>query len=396
MYDIQGYNLPGLSPLRAGGNGAYVVQRSSASESPNYFYTTDFKTFNSLSDVHPEKSYNWYTTELITWKTFDGSVDQGVLYKPEDFDPHKKYPLIINYYEKKSANLHKYWNPEPMGSELEIPWFVSHGYLVFTPDIHYKIGHTGASAYNAVVSGAKYLTGFPWVDSAHIGIQGHSFGGFETNYLVAHTHMFAAAMASSGFADIVSGYGALGYGAGSFWSWYLEHSQFRLGATPWQRPDLYLENSPILRADHVTTPLLMMNNKGDTIVPFAQGVEWFSALRRLGKRVWMLQYDGERHSIIDQKAARQHTVRVTQFFDHYLTGAPAPKWMTEGVPARLKGLETGLNLDRPEAEPVAGALLIKPEKQPPRKTDAILTAQTEKDTRTGVRSPTIATKNIGH
>jgi hypothetical protein len=94
----------------------------------------------------------------------------------------------------------------------------------------------------------------------------------------------------------------------------------------------------------------MMSNKADGDVPFPQGVEMFTALRRLGKKAWMLQYDGEDHMVFDAAAA-DLTVRMKQFFDHYLKGAPPPKWMTEGVPARLKGIDSGLELDTSGKQP---------------------------------------------
>lgn len=330
----------------------YGVLRANASEAPNYFVTQDFKAYTQLSNVYPERTYNWLTTELLRFRTARGRSELGVLYKPENFDPTRKYPVILQYYETKSDELNEYQRPMAMSDELAIPWFVSRGYLVFTPDIHYTIGLPGRSAYESVISAARRLAEFPWVDPKKIGIQGHSWGGFETNYIVTHTNIFAAAMSSSGYADFVSDYDSLTpEGERASKQWFYEIHQSRVGPTLWQRPDLYIENSPIFRANKVTTPILMMNNKADGIVPFAQGVEWFVALRRLGKRAWMLQYDGQAHSLWDEEAKRQHTVRVTQFFDHYLKGTPAPIWMTKGIPARHKGIETGLELDRTGAVP---------------------------------------------
>jgi dienelactone hydrolase len=328
----------------------HLVRRESASEAPNYFYTQDFETFTPLSQVYPERAYNWLTANLLSWKTPDGGTAQGVLYKPENFEPTRKYPVIFHYYEKLSDQLNHYDVPRPMSNNLPIPWFVSHGYLVFTPDIHYTIGHPGRSALDAVVSAAKYLATFPWVDARKMGLQGHSWGGFETDYIVTHTDLFAAAMSSSGISDAVSDYDSV-TASGDSKQYFYEMHQSRIGPTLWQRPDLYLENSPIFQADKVTTPLLMMNNKDDPIVAFAQGVEFFVGLRRLGKKVWMLQYDGQGHSLSDEQAMRQHTVRVTQFFDYYLKNAPPPIWMTKGIPARLKGIETGLELDTSGAVP---------------------------------------------
>lgn len=329
----------------------FLVKRSSAAEAPNYFYTRDFTTFSAISHVNPERAYNWLTSELLSWKTPDGRTDLGVLYKPEDFDPSRKYPVVFQYYERRSDRLNWYLAPYPMSDELPIPWFVSHGYLVFTPDIHYTIGHPGKSVLETLVSAANYLGTFPWVDAKKMGLQGHSWGGFETNYVVSHTDMFSAAMSSSGVSDSVSDYDALDRDNGASKQYFYEVYQSRIGQTLWQRPDLFIENSPLFQADKVNTPLLLMNNKEDPIVPFTQGVEFFVALRRLGKKVWMLQYDGEGHTLADEQAQRQHTIRVSQFFDYYLKGAPPPLWMTEGVPARLKGLETGLEIDGSGKEP---------------------------------------------
>ncbi|HWK08124.1 MAG TPA: prolyl oligopeptidase family serine peptidase [Puia sp.] len=345
VYYAPGNNpgLPGLSPLKSHDAEIYLIQRMSATESPNYFCTADFKTFIRLSNIHPETTYNWLTSELLTWKTFNGSISQGVIYKPENFDPKKKYPIIFNYYDKLSDELNVYHIPGPSMGNINVPWFVSRGYLVFTPDIHYKIGETGESVVNAVVSAADYLSKMPWVDGKKMGINGHSFGGYETNYLVTHTHLFAAACSASGVSDLISSYGSL-WPDGSSQQEYSELRRLRMGTTLWQRPDLYIKNSPIFLASNVTTPLLMMNNKGDGAVQFAQGVEFFTALRRLRKKVWMLQYDGEGHEVFD-RSANDYSIRLAQFFDHYLRGSAAPKWMTEGVRASRKGIDTGLQLD---------------------------------------------------
>ncbi|GGB24038.1 hypothetical protein GCM10011511_54930 [Puia dinghuensis] len=321
-----------------------------AEQSMNLFLTTDFSHYTRISNIFPERNFNWLTTELVTWKTFDGTIDQGILYKPENFDPHKKYPMLIHYYERKSDNLHNFIRPEPSNSELNIPFFVSHGYLVFTPDIHYKVGRPGKSAYNAIVSGALYLASRSYVDDKKMGLQGFSFGGFETNYVITHSHLFAAAMSVSGMSDFISAYGSIIYDGTSRQRQY-ELYRDRMGTTPWQRPDLYIENSPVLRADKVTTPLLMMANTEDANVPVQQGIEFFTALRRLGKKVWMLQYDGENHNLAGQLAKKDLTERMFQFFNYYLKGEPAPKWMTKGIPAALKGIDTGLEFDTSGSKP---------------------------------------------
>lgn len=334
---------------KSSGAPVWLLQRQSELEAPNLYTTEDFKSFRAMSDVQPHRSYNWLTTELLRWTTLSGQEGRGILYKPENFDPSKKYPVLFNYYEQQSSGLHHYPVPTLCRAKIDVAYFVSRGYLVCIPDIHYRIGHPGEGVVDAVVSAARYLSHRAYVDSLHLGIQGHSFGGFEINYLVTHTNLFAAAAESAGATDLISFYGRLSFGLNGYGKslhYYYEVAQGRMGATLWERPDLYSENSAIFRADKVTTPLLMVHNKGDALVPFMQGVELFTALRRLGKRVWMLQYDGAGHGISQDDDSRDYTQRLLQFFDHYLKGAPAPVWMMEGIPASDKEKRSGYELDK--------------------------------------------------
>jgi dienelactone hydrolase len=328
----------------------YLANWMTAESSPNVYITQDFRTYSPVTNVHPEQGYNWMTAELIRWKSFDGAVTQGILYKPEDFDGKKKYPLLVYYYEQFSNGLHNFPGPEPSSGRLNIAMYVSNGYLVFTPDIRYKIGWPGRSAYNAVVSGVEYLSGRKYIDTRRMGLQGHSFGGYETNYIITHSHLFAAAMSASAVSDLISAYGSVDGGGRSRQS-HEETGQGRIGATLWQRPDLYIENSPILRADQMTTPLLILANKNDGTVPYEQGIEFFTALRRLGKKAWMLQYDGEGHNVLSKAAQEDLTLRMAQFFNYYLKGDWPPEWMTVGVPASSKGVDSGLEIDRSGAKP---------------------------------------------
>jgi dipeptidyl aminopeptidase/acylaminoacyl peptidase len=335
----------GEPPIRAKNASVYLVKREGVSESPNYFWTQDFISFYRLSDVRPESEFNWLTSELIQWKNVDGRYSRGVMYKPENFDPTKSYPLIVEIYESKTADLNTYLSPIPFGTQLDIPHLVSGGYLVVLPDIRYTPEGPGISAYNSVISAVNYLITLPWVDGQRMGIQGGSFGGFEVNYIIGHSDQFRAAYSRAGPSDLVSYYGSIGdYDDGRGFMDWAENSQGRLGA-PWQNLDKYLRNSPILAANNVNTPLLMVHNREDDRVPFSQGVEFFSALRRLNKRVWMLQYDHQAHHV-DGPDGVDLSIRARQFFDYYLKEEPPPIWMMEGIPARLKGIESGLQLDR--------------------------------------------------
>jgi dipeptidyl aminopeptidase/acylaminoacyl peptidase len=351
-----------LLPLQAKEAQAWVISRESANEYPNYFYTQDWKHFIPLTHLQPQISYNWMASELVTYKQLDGAMSQGVLYKPEDFDPGKKYPVIFNYYEHLSYRLHEFPFPEYIRYNINIPWFVSRGYLVFTPDIHFSVasrkgGKTvGEAAYNSIEAAATYLSKLAFVDSKRLGLQGHSFGGGETNYLVTHSHLFAAACSAGGtVSDEISAYLGPYRPKGGFPKSYrlahAENGHDMIGATLWERPDLYFRSSSIFNANDVTTPLLLMHNEKDDQTDWGQSFELFTALRRLGKPVWLLQYDEEGHvlgKMVDQK---DFTTRLTQFFDHYLKGAPAPVWMTRGIPARLKAIDQGYELDLSGKQP---------------------------------------------
>jgi len=345
----------GMCPVKASSTKCWIVKRESANEYPNYFLTRNFNQYTPLTDLKPQKNYNWLTTELVTYKQLDGTAGQGILYKPENFDPQKKYPVILHYYEQLSHLMYEFLAPNFTGENINIPWFVSQGYLVFIPDIYYKQAivsnkTVGQWAYNSVIAAAKMLNSLPYVDSKRLGIQGHSFGGEETNYLITHSHLFAAASEMAGPSDIISSYLTLVPAEdpnveNQDGLWVRERGQERFGCTLWERPDLYLGESAVLRANHVTTPLLIIHNKNDDAVQWRQGVEFFMALRRLDKRVWMLQYDGDDHQIENSDNQRDYTIRITQFFDYYLKGKLPPRWMTNGVPARLKGADAGYELD---------------------------------------------------
>jgi dipeptidyl aminopeptidase/acylaminoacyl peptidase len=322
----------------------YLLKRMNATEYPNLQITKDFREFKAISALSPQKKYNWLTSELIHWTTFDGRPGTGILYKPENFDPRKKYPLIFSIYERLSDGLNKFIEPELSIGPLNISFFVSQGYLVFCPDIYYTVGEPGESAYNYVVSAAEMLSQREWVNKEKIGIHGHSFGGYEVNYLVTRTKLFAAAASAAGPSDFVSDCGTLKLDMLDGHS-FSEQAQPRLGANLWENQAAYIKNSPVFGADKVTSPLLIMHNKQDYAVSWSQGVEFFTGLRRLGKRVWMLQYDNGGHVLYDDKDKLDYSMRLHQFFDHYLREIFAPKWMTVGIPAFRKEVDTGFELD---------------------------------------------------
>jgi len=326
-------------------------RRSDVDEFPDLWVSDlQFGNVRRVSDANPQQSdYNWATVELVEWRTDDGIPLQGLLYKPEDYDPSKQYPLMVNFYEQDSDNLHAYFAPVPHRSVIRPVFYASRGYMVFMPDIHYEIGYPGESAVQSVVPGVLALIRQGLVDPDRIGVQGHSWGGYQIAYMVTRTNLFAAAEAGAPVSDMVSAYGGIRWDSGLSRMFQYEKDQSRIGGSLWEMPLRYLENSPIFWADRVETPLLMLHNDHDGAVPWYQGIEMFLALRRLGKPAWLINYNDEVHWPQTFAERRDWNIRMQQFFDHYLMGAPAPVWLEEGIPAIEKGRTLGLDLVEPKS-----------------------------------------------
>jgi dipeptidyl aminopeptidase/acylaminoacyl peptidase len=325
-------------PVKAKNADAYIYTKGSYVTSPDLYLNNGLQ----LSHINPQQQeYNWGTAELFKWTAYDGKAAEGILYKPEDFDSTKKYPVILYFYEKLTEEMYSYVPPAPTPSRLNISFFVSRGYLVLAPDITYENGHPGKSAYNYVVSGARALAKNSWADSLHMGIQGQSWGGYQVAYLVTQTNLFKAAWAGAPVANMTSAYGGIRWETGMNRQFQYERSQSRIGATLWDKPELYIENSPLFHLPDVNTPITIMSNDADGAVPWYQGIELFTGLRRLGKPVWLLNYNNEAHNLVLRQNRKDIQRREQQFFDHFLKDAPAPEWMETGVPATEKGKNWG-------------------------------------------------------
>lgn len=319
----------GMKPVKAGQANAWLMLLQNATEFPNLYYTTDHKHFKAITDYQPQKAFNWYTTELKSFVTEAGDSLKGVLYKPENIDLSKKYPVIFYYYEKLSNDLNWFQFPALSRGDLLPGYMASNGYLVFTPDIENHVGRPGNSALDAVIAAANMLVKLPFVDSTKMGLQGHSFGGYETNYIVTHSPQFKAACTASGLTDIPSEY--LYRTKPSYGAEFVETGQFNMGTTLWQDKAAYIDESPIYRVDKVNTPILIMHTRNDGAVPFEQGMAFFLALRRLEKPAWLLEYPGEDHILMKKENQIDYTIKVQEFFDYYLKGASEPAWMKSSV-----------------------------------------------------------------
>lgn len=323
----------------------FIFDKGSYEKSPDVYVSTDMKTQIKLSQTNPQQqNYNWGTAELVKWTTPKGFNSDGILYKPENFDPTKKYPMIVYFYEKLSEGLYKYQAPAPTPSRLNIPYFVSNGYLVFAPDISYETGYPGRSAEEFINSGVEALKKNNWVDGTKIGIQGQSWGGYQVAHLITRTNMYAAAWAGAPVVNMTSAYGGMRWESGMNRQFQYEKTQSRIGATLWEKPELYIENSPLFKLPNVKTPVVIMANDADGAVPWYQGIEMFTGLRRLSKPVWLLNYNNEAHNLMQRQNRKDIQIREQQFFDYYLKGAKAPVWMVNGIPATEKGKTWGFEL----------------------------------------------------
>lgn len=307
------------------------------------FDTTISLHANQLTKTNPQQeNYNWGTAELFTWKAYTGKQTEGIIYKPENFDSTKKYPMIVYFYERSNNTLHNYIAPAPTPSRLNISFFVSRGYIVFVPDIWYKTGKPGQSAYDYIVSGTRAVVKKGYVDSTKMGLQGQSWGGYQIAHLITRTNLYAAAWAGAPVANMTSAYGGIRWGSGLTRQFQYEKTQSRIGATLWERPDLYIENSPLFHLPKVKTPLVIMHNDKDDAVPWYQGIELFTGLRRLGKKVWMLNYNDDLHNLMERRNRKDIQIREQQFFDWLLKGEKPSPWLEKGVPAIMKGRTLGL------------------------------------------------------
>ena len=292
----------------------------------------DFKNAKKVSNGDSQRAgLNWGTGELVSFKNTDGVALQGLLLKPDNFDAKKKYPMIVYIYERLSQGLHAWRSPVP-GTSINPAYYVSNGYLIFMPDIVYTTGYPGPSAMKCVLPGIQAVVDKGFVDDKNIGIQGHSWGGYQIAYMVTQTNRFKAAAPGALVANMTSAYSGIRWGSGLPRQFQYERSQSRIGGSLWDYPMRYFENSPVFHAQSVQTPLLMIHNDEDDAVPWYQGIEFFLALRRLNKQAFMFNYNGEKHGLRRRINQKDYTRRLQEFFDHYLKGAPAPEWIQKGIP----------------------------------------------------------------
>lgn len=307
---------------------------SSFDEFPDLWVSDlNFKNPQKLTNLGRQmEQFLWGKAELRDFYSADGKPLKGILIKPDNFDPNNKYPLMVYIYETLHRMFHYFRHPSP-GTSINLPYYVSNGYVLWMPDIEYDTGYPGRDALKCVLPGIQMLIREGFIDPKAIGIQGHSWGGYQIAYMVTQTNIFAAAEAGAPVSNMVSAYDGIRWQSGMVRQFQYERTQSRLGASLWEVPMRYIENSPVFWADKVKTPLLMIHCDKDGAVPWYQGIEYIMALRRLGREAYLFNYNGEQHGLRKRVNQKDWTRRMAEFFDHHLKGAPAPAWMTDGIKA---------------------------------------------------------------
>jgi acetyl esterase/lipase len=320
------------SPQKARNAQVFIYTRQTALEYPDYYLTdSSFQSSKKVTNANPQqKDYKWSAgVKLIEYKGVGGKRLQGVLHLPADYEPGKKYPTIVYIYERLSQQLHSY-QPPSSGGIGSI--YTSNGYAVLMPDIAYRLNDPGVSAVECILPALDAAIATGVVDPEKMALHGHSWGGYQTAFLVTQTDRFKCAIAGAALTDLVSMYSSVYWNVGMANQPIFESSQGRFTGGYWDLQDAYIRNSPVFHAKNVKTPLLLLHNDKDGAVDFTQGVEYYNTLRRLQKPVVMLQYKGENHGLAKPENRKDYAVRMREFFDHHLMDKPAPAWWAKGVP----------------------------------------------------------------
>jgi len=293
----------------------------------------DLKGARKVTDVNPGiiSEFAWGTSELTEWRSADGRLLQGAVIKPGNYEPGKRYPVLVYFYELSSQRLHEF-NEPAVNHRPSFPLYASNGYIVFLPDVRFEIGRPGYSATKALVPGVQHLVDIGLADPGAIALHGHSWGGYQTALVVTQTDVFKTAIAGAAVTNMTSAYSGIRWGSGLARQFQYEKGQSRLSGSLWEARDEYIDNSPVFFADRIHTPLLLIQGDADDAVPWYQSIELYLALRRLGRETVFLQYRGEPHHPQKYADKLDWAIKMKEWLDYYLKGAPPALWITQGLP----------------------------------------------------------------
>ncbi|MSO48922.1 MAG: S9 family peptidase [Acidobacteria bacterium] len=330
------------TPAKAAKAETFLFTRQTFTEFPDLRVSgPNFKESKKITDVNPQQAeYQWGRRVLFDYKNRDGVRLQGILALPDDYKAGEKRPMLVTFYEKNSQNMHRYSAPSYLTGMGGMPTqALSHGYITMLPDIYFRTGSSHSDMLECVEAAVKKVIEMGYVDPKRIGVHGHSYGGEGAAFIGTRSKMFAAVGMGAGVTDLTSDFSQswgwtyqVNGGSGANGNDYYIYGQGRWGVSPWDDPELYRFESALTHAKDAPSPFLIMHGTADPTVSFTEGMNFYNALRYNGKRAVMLAYPGEGHGLRGMANRKDLTVRYFEFFDHYLKGAPAPKWMTDGVP----------------------------------------------------------------
>ena len=318
---------------KASDSDAILYKREAYDEFPNLWVAEDasFEFVKQHTSLHMDlkERWNWGSAELVDWLSTDGTYMQGVVIKPDNYDPEKTYPIMTYYYRFFTDRLHDFNEPKTNHRPV-FAQYVSDDYVVFLPDVRFEIGRPGFAATKSVVPGIQKLVELGIADPDKLGLHGHSWSGYQTAFIVTQTDIFDAAVSGAPVSNMTSAYGGIRWASGMARSFQYEKTQSRIGKTLMEAPLVYLENSPVFYADKITTPMLIQHGDDDGAVPWYQSIEMYIAMRRYNKDVIFLQYHGEPHHLQRFENKLDYAIRMKEYFDYYLKGEGEPEWIISG------------------------------------------------------------------
>lgn len=306
--------------------GPWVVFRGSSAAEPPRLRALDLEASGSARTLYvpSEETYervDFARVEDFDFETEDGTTIPGRVYYPPGFDESESYPLLVYYYGGVVPTERSFGGRYPKN------WWAAQGYVVYVLQPSGAVGfgqeraarhvndwgkRTGAEIIRGVES---FLDAHPFVDRERIGCFGGSYGGFMSMYLITQTDLFSAAISHAGISSISSYWG-------EGWWGYLYSAVAGADSYPWNRPDLYTEQSPLFLADQIDTPLLLLHGMTDPNVPPGESDQMYVALSVLGKDVEYVRIDGEAHWILTYPKRKLWWETIIAWFDKNLKDEP--------------------------------------------------------------------------
>ncbi|PWN08053.1 S9 family peptidase [Rhodohalobacter mucosus] len=323
------------NPEKARDENRIVLTRETFVEFPDYYHTkTSFRNFTKITDANPQQAeYGWGERVLIDFENSRGERLQGTLTLPAGYEPGETYPMIVYFYERMSDRHHQYSMPV-YDDRPHMSTYASNGYLVFMPDIVFEFGRPGTSSLDAITAGTQKVIDLGYADPDQLGLQGHSWGGYQSSFILTQTDLFATVVTGAPPTNLTSFYNNIYGSSGTNHHGIMEIGQVRMGrgVTPWTHREMYQRENPMFFVPDIEIPFMILHGTDDGAVDWMQGLEFYNAARRMGKEVVLLSYPGEGHHLGREANQIDFQIRMKEWFDHYVKGAPAADWIVNGIP----------------------------------------------------------------